>query len=57
MDEVVHYESKNDRQCEEISKKMLKCYYVTIDSSIGYVVLSGNIQVDKHEITLTTPFS
>lgn len=30
---------------------------VTIVSSIGYVVLSGNMQVDKHETTLFTLFS
>lgn len=29
----------------------------TIVSSIGYVVLSGNIHVDRHETTLSTLFS
>ena len=53
-----HCEPGKKKSLNQKKKEIIACIQVefhhTIVSSIGYVVLSGKIQVDKHETTFLT---
>jgi hypothetical protein len=46
---------KTKSRNRKISDSFIKTKQLTIVSSIGYEVLSGNMQVDKHDTTFFTP--